>query len=373
MRILNISNNYHNSSLWQNMHETYEKLHHGEACFVAFSRKGVTFEKNQLEVYDFPILDAADRLFFFRKINKCFNALNARRDIIDDVNCIHAHTLFSDGAVAYKMWKAHSIPYIVSIRNTDINTFYRLKPYLKPYADRILYNASSIICLSPSYNEQILSKVSSKIRSEVEKKTVIVPNGINKYWFDNTCGKRTCSKDGTIRLVTAGQVSKNKNQATIAKACELLISRGCKVEYHLAGKIEDTGYFALFKDKPFVKYHGALCKEDLCVLYRQCDIFVLASRYETFGLVYAEAMTQGLPIIYTQGQGFDGQFPNGEVGFAVPCDDVQSIVVKVLDAIERYDELSANAITGCRKFEAENVVETFYCLLCSAVGGIEDK
>ena len=315
------------------MHKTYEKLHHGEAFFVAFSRKGEAFENNQLEVYDFPILDAADRLFFFRKINKCFNALNTRRDIIDDVNCIHAHTLFSDGAVAHRMWKAHGIPYIASIRNTDINTFYRLKPYLKPYADRILYNASSIICLSPSYKEQILSKVSSKIRSEVEKKTVIVPNGINKYWFDNTCGKRTCTEDGTIRLVTAGQVSKNKNQSTIAKACEILISKGYKVEYHIAGKIEDAGYFALFKDKDFVKYHGSLSKEELCALYRQCDIFVLASRYETFGLVYAEAMTQGLPIIYTRGQGFDGQFPDGKVGFAVPCDDIQNIVAKVFKRI----------------------------------------
>lgn len=373
MRILNISNNYHYSSLWLNMHKTYEKLHHGEAFFVAFSRKGEAFENNQLEVYDFPILDAADRLFFFRKLNKCFNALNARRDIIDDVNCIHAHTLFSDGAVAYRMWKAHGIPYIVSIRNTDINTFYRLKPYLRPYADRILDNASSIICLSPSYKEQILSKVSSKIRREIENKTVIVPNGINRYWFDNICKNRTCSKNSTIRLVAAGQVSKNKNQATVVTACEILISKGYKIEYHIAGKIEDAGYFALFKDKTFVKYHGSLSKEELCALYRQCDIFVLASRYETFGLVYAEAMTQGLPIIYTRGQGFDGQFPDGKVGFAVPCDDIQNIVAKVIAVIERYDELSANAITGCSKFKTEIVVETFYDLLVNAVKSVGSR
>lgn len=365
MRILNISNNYHNSNLWLNMHDTYEKLHPGEASFVTFARKGKVFD-NQLEVHDFPILDAVDRVLFFRKINKCFRALNARKDIVDDINCIHAHTLFSDGAVAYRLWKAYGIPYIVSIRNTDINTFYRLKPYLRPYADRILDNASFIVCLSPAYKVQILSKVSSKIRKAVEKKTVIVPNGIHQFWFDNICDNRTFNKNGTIRLVTAGQVSKNKNQVAIASVCEALICKGYTVEYHIAGKIEDYAYFALLKDKPFVKYHGALCKEDLCALYRQCDIFVLASRYETFGLVYAEAMTQGLPIIYTQGQGFDGQFPDGTVGYAVTYNDTQAIEARVLDIIEKYDILSTNAISCCHEFETEKVVESFYQLLANA-------
>lgn len=40
----------------------------------------------------------------------------------------------------------------------------------------------------------------------------------------------------------------------------------------------------------------------------------MPSHKETFGLVYAEAMSQGLPIIYTKNQGFDGQFPDGYVG-----------------------------------------------------------
>jgi len=42
---------------------------------------------------------------------------------------------------------------------------------------------------------------------------------------------------------------------------------------------------------------------------------------ETFGLVYAEALSQGLPVLYTRGQGFDRQFEEGEVGYAVDCFD----------------------------------------------------
>ena len=58
-------------------------------------------------------------------------------------------------------------------------------------------------------------------------------------------------------------------------------------------------------------------KEELIKLYRDSHIFTMPSITESFGLVYAEAMTQALPVVYTKGQGFDGQFPDGEVGYSV--------------------------------------------------------
>lgn len=366
MRILNISNNYHNSSLWKNMHRAYEDLYPEEAFFVSFNHKGASFE-NQYEVYDFPVLTRSDRFLFFKKISKCFRALKSSGKL-EGVDCIHAHTLFSDGAVAYKAWKERGIPYIISIRNTDMNTFYRLKPYLKPYADKILIGASSIICLAPSYKEQLLSKVATNLRPSIESKIVIVPNGIDPFWFSHIYADRPVPEAGCVRLVTAGQVEKNKNQATVVKACEALIPKGYDVEYHLAGKVADEEYYSQFEDKPFVKYHGALDKEQLSDLYRQCDIFVLASRFETFGLVYAEALTQGLPIIYSKGQGFDGQFPEGEVGYAVPCYDDEVITGRILDVVASYDKLSANAVRLCHKFETGKVVTTFHNLLSKAVG-----
>ena len=37
---------------------------------------------------------------------------------------------------------------------------------------------------------------------------------------------------------------------------------------------------------------------------------------ETFGLVYGEALSQGLLIIYTKGQGFDGQIKEKLAGYS---------------------------------------------------------
>ena len=39
-------------------------------------------------------------------------------------------------------------------------------------------------------------------------------------------------------------------------------------------------------------------KNKLLEHYRSCDIFIMPSKTETFGLVYVEAMSQGLPCLY---------------------------------------------------------------------------
>ena len=46
-----------------------------------------------------------------------------------------------------------------------------------------------------------------------------------------------------------------------------------------------------------VKFHGRVSDEALQTFYARADIFVMPSLYEGFGIVYAEAMQSGLPIV----------------------------------------------------------------------------
>jgi glycosyltransferase involved in cell wall biosynthesis len=69
---------------------------------------------------------------------------------------------------------------------------------------------------------------------------------------------------------------------------------------------------------------------ELIDIYRANDIFVMPSFTESFGLVYAEAISQGLPVVYSIGQGFDRQFPEGEVGYHADPNSAQSVADAIL-------------------------------------------
>ena len=83
-------------------------------------------------------------------------------------------------------------------------------------------------------------------------------------------------------------------------------------------------------------------KEELREYFENSDIFVMPSIPETFGLVYVEALSQGLPIIYANGQGFDGYYNDKNIGYGVDPSDFHDIADKIEVIINNYSEISLN-------------------------------
>jgi glycosyltransferase involved in cell wall biosynthesis len=75
---------------------------------------------------------------------------------------------------------------------------------------------------------------------------------------------------------------------------------------------------------------GALPDERIVALYASSDVFVLASRFEGYGMAYAEAIAHGLPVIGTTGGATPETVPPG-TGILVPPDDVAGLA----DALRR--------------------------------------
>jgi len=76
----------------------------------------------------------------------------------------------------------------------------------------------------------------------------------------------------------------------------------------------------------------------------------MPSQFETFGLVYVEAMTRGLPIIYTRGQGIDQYFEDGVVGFPIAYNDYNEGVKSVKKIMLNYESISTNGLTNSKSF-----------------------
>ena len=69
---------------------------------------------------------------------------------------------------------------------------------------------------------------------------------------------------------------------------------------------------------------GLKSQQEIQNLISESDVFVLASRKETFGVVYIEAMAKGLPVIATPCGGPE-EFVNHENGLLVPCNRVNEL------------------------------------------------
>ena len=162
-----------------------------------------------------------------------------------------------------------------------------------------------------------------------------------------------------LSVVCVGKINKRKNIPTVQKALSIMRSKGWDIEFNVIGKVEDKSEIEIIKKDSLTSYFPPTNKEGLIDFYRKADIFVLASHTETFDLVYAEAMSQGLPVIYTRGQGFDGQFPDGEVGYAVCDTDSQEIAEAIEKLCMNYRVIASNVVGDVQKFKWDDICKKY--------------
>lgn len=284
-----------------------------------------------------------DRALYYTKARRALPDLTARM-ALDEVKLVHAHTLFTDGAMAYRLHQAQGLPYVVSIRYTDMAYFFPRMPHLRGYARQILGAAAAIVFISPAYCDRAFAQY---LPQALMAKAHVIPNGIDPAWLDGA--PKTYKAGDPVRLAFAGKLTQVKRPMVAIQAMEALQSLMPETQVTLA--IAGTGPLASrlarhpLVAKGKVELHGQLSGVSaMKAFYDDATLFLLPSAAETFGLVYLEAMSRGLPVLYTQGQGFDGLFPPGEVGFPVDGRHPQQIARHLQEALKGYDDRSRRCV-----------------------------
>lgn len=175
-------------------------------------------------------------------------------------------------------------------------------------------NSDGVMAISGAIKETIgVDYQIDWARIEQTKPVEIIPLGVDATFIEaakvgSGPAAVTAAKD-KISVLFVGRFEKRKGIDLLLEAVPGLLERHANVEFHLVGNADISDEHGVnFYDAFTGKYrskswfqrvvkHGYVNDDELAELYRSCDVFVAPSRYESFGIIFIEAMAFGKPLV----------------------------------------------------------------------------
>ncbi|HWL26899.1 MAG TPA: glycosyltransferase, partial [Ureibacillus sp.] len=131
MEILHINSYYSGSHFYKNFYDKQVELGLSIDVYVPINK---SISVKNKDFGDFTKISRnhskGDRFLFHLKHKKIYKDIT-QNYITKKYDIIHAHSLFSNGYIAYRLKEKYGIPYIVTVRNTDVNTFFKKMIHLR--------------------------------------------------------------------------------------------------------------------------------------------------------------------------------------------------------------------------------------------------
>lgn len=180
--------------------------------------------------------------------------------------------------------------------------------------------------------------LSEGMRKEMEqfhpKRALCLPIPIDlKAFFELRPHQRNASLSPVLLYV--GQVKKIKGIDILIEALALLRKEGTRAKLLIAGGAtsrQDEEFFQELKEKARgldVEFLGWVEHEKLPEFYERADIFVLPSLSEAWGMVVAEAMAAGLPVVASDVSGPRDLVAEGETGYLMQAGNPEALKEKL--------------------------------------------
>lgn len=176
------------------------------------------------------------------------------------------------------------------------------------------------------------------------KEITVIPNMVNEAFF---AGELHREREGTFRFICVASLDYKKGIDTLLYAFAALRKKGVDAHLTICGRGDDQeDFFALAEELHMganVEFTGQVSRIECVERLRQSDAFVLPSRAETFGIVYAEAMACGLPIVMTKSSAYKA-LVTPETGLAVEIGDADALTEAMHSVTEHYEQYDPETI-----------------------------
>lgn len=378
MTILHICNDFAGSKVHTCLYEQLDKLLDRQIVYTYFdgqekiNKNKFTSEKTEF-IYDDILNSYLRKVYPLKQWWVCHNLIKKINP--SEIDCIHATTLFSDGGIAYKLYKKYGIPYVVAVRTTDLGTYLNRTKITWPYGRRVLLNAKIIILINKSFENKLRTHEFSKdIWDVIKNKIVVQPNGIDDYWIKNISRE---PKIQNFNICYVGTFIKRKNVPRLIEAVDVLHKDFPQVHLNLIGgggllNNEDELVKSMANERPYVSILGRITDKNVMrEQYRENSIYAMPSWSETFGLVYIEALTQNVRLLYSKNDGIDGLLDN--VGIAVDPFSVDSIVDGLRKLLLEYESFDGNKKVDFSLFDWNSIANRYHNIYTSIVNNVNKK
>ena len=270
------------------------------------------------------------------------NAKKALENLLKevDIDIIHGHYLFPAGAAAVEVGSKHKIKTYVTAHGSDMFEMYKKQSFMRPFIKKVLKKADVVFAVSNALKQEILATGVENI----ESKTRLYWNSvdIDKFSSDN---KNILEGHSKPIVLFVGNIIKRKNVNLIIEAkkqsnedYELVIVGDGPLKKDLEEKVKNEN----ISD---VKFLGS--RSDVENIIPGCEVLVLPSFSESFGLVLIEALACGKPVIGSNVGGIS-EIITDDVGLLINPNDA-STLESAIDKVIGDDGFRQNLASNARK------------------------
>lgn len=283
-----------------------------QPCFRVEEKKGIW------EIFH-PVLNWSERLPFggvSRLVKANRKNLLKSMELFGKIDVIHAHVSFPGGYIANKLSKEFHIPYVLTEHMGPFpfpNLMHKSRPRQEIY--EAFDEAAYSIAVSPSLAERISSFGLTKPH--------ILPNMVDERKF-----AVSRPKDGRFIFFTLCGITDQKGIDHLLKSIALWNPDPSDVEFRIGGNGPMLKEYQAMADRlgvaDRVVWLGEINRHRATSLFRECHVYVMPSRHETFGIVYAEAIASGKPVIASRCGGPEFII-NNDNGRLVAIDNIEEL------------------------------------------------
>ncbi len=191
----------------------------------------------------------------------------------------------------------------------------------------------------------------------------IIPNGVDLRRYRADVAPIERYQDGRLNILFVGRWEKRKGLSYLIRAYERVQRAFPGARLLVVGPEGRHGRvyrnYAEYHGLRNIEFIGRVSDEDLPRYYRTCDVFCAPSTSgESFGIVLAEAMASGKPVVTTDMEGYRQVVTHGVQGLLVPPRDEAALSDALCQLLDRPDErarLGANGRRAAAQYDWEHV------------------